>query len=160
MQITEVKIFPTKGKDGKLKAFASMTIDDWFVVRNVKVISGSSGYFVAMPSRKAVNNCPVCNNKNVVGSNYCNECGKKLEKNEEDANRKIHMDVAHPIRQECRLYIQETILDAYKKETTETESASYESEQEECSEREENRENAEVYAGEEVKAEEDKDIAL
>ncbi len=54
MKITEVRIFPTESKDGKLKAFATMTFDDWFVVRNVKIIQGNNGFFVAMPSRKAI----------------------------------------------------------------------------------------------------------
>ena len=60
MKITEVRIFPTESKDGKLKAFATMTFDDWFVVRNVKVIQGNNGPFVAMPSRKAMDPCPKC----------------------------------------------------------------------------------------------------
>lgn len=39
--------------DGKLKAYASVTFDDCFVVHNIKVIEGKSGLFVAMPSRKS-----------------------------------------------------------------------------------------------------------
>lgn len=50
MNITEVRI--TLRKEEKLKAFASITFDDCFVVRGLKVINGSQGYFVSMPSRK------------------------------------------------------------------------------------------------------------
>ena len=50
MEITEVRI--TLRNEEKLKAFASITFDDCFVVRGLKVISGSQGYFVSMPSRK------------------------------------------------------------------------------------------------------------
>ncbi len=50
MHITEVRI-SLRGED-KLKAFASITFDDSFVVRGLKVISGVQGYFVSMPSRK------------------------------------------------------------------------------------------------------------
>ncbi|MBD3393647.1 MAG: septation regulator SpoVG [Chitinivibrionales bacterium] len=50
MNITEVRI--TLRDEEKLKAFASMTFDDCFVVRGLKVINGSQGYFVSMPSRK------------------------------------------------------------------------------------------------------------
>ncbi|MEA3489448.1 MAG: SpoVG family protein [Candidatus Omnitrophota bacterium] len=119
MKITEVRIFPTESKDGKLKAFATMTFDDWFVVRNVKVIQGNNGLFVAMPSRKAMDSCPKCNFKNVRGSKYCNQCGAGLsfqlpdESSEKQSN---HMDIAHPITQECRVYIQDRILDAFKRE--------------------------------------------
>jgi stage V sporulation protein G len=50
VKITEVRI--TLRNEEKLKAFASITFDDCFVVRGLKVINGSQGYFVSMPSRK------------------------------------------------------------------------------------------------------------
>jgi len=55
MQITEVKIFPREGNDpesAKLKAYASITFDEAFVVRGLKIIDGKNGLFVVMPSRK------------------------------------------------------------------------------------------------------------
>ena len=131
MKITEVRIFPTESRDGKLKAFATVTFDDWFVVRNVKIIQGNNGLFVAMPSRKAMAPCIKCNFKNVRGSKYCNQCGAQLPQTEaaEDASRNAgnHMDIAHPITQECRVYIQDSILGAYKKEKDrqKTEGGSY-----------------------------------
>ena len=50
MEITEVRI--TLRNEEKLKAFASITFDNCFVVRGLKVINGSQGYFVSMPSRR------------------------------------------------------------------------------------------------------------
>ncbi len=50
MEITEVKI--TLRDEEKLKAFVSVTFDNAFVVRGMKVINGNNGYFVSMPSRK------------------------------------------------------------------------------------------------------------
>ena len=50
MDITEVHIFPVADK--MLKAYATFTIDDCFVIRDVKVIEGRKGIFVAMPSRR------------------------------------------------------------------------------------------------------------
>ncbi|MCD5383581.1 SpoVG family protein [candidate division WOR-3 bacterium] len=50
MEITDVRIFP-RG-EAKLKAFASMTFDDCFRVKGLRVVEGSNGLFVAMPSRK------------------------------------------------------------------------------------------------------------
>jgi len=52
MEITEVRVFPVKKADDKLKAFATITFDNCFVVRDLKVINGNSGLFIAMPSRK------------------------------------------------------------------------------------------------------------
>ncbi len=43
-----------KKDDQKLKAVASMTIDDCFVVHDIKIIEGNQGYFIAMPSRKTL----------------------------------------------------------------------------------------------------------
>ncbi len=50
MEITEVRV--TIRTDDKLKAFASITFDDCFVIRGLKVIEGNKGLFVAMPSRR------------------------------------------------------------------------------------------------------------
>ena len=120
MKITEVRIFPTKSKDGRLKAYATMTFDDWFVVRNVKIIQGNTGLFVAMPSRKAMDPCPKCGFKNAKGSRFCNDCGNGLKVTvpEDETSKKPldHMDIAHPIKQECRKYIQDKIIEGYEKD--------------------------------------------
>ena len=50
MQITEVKVFPVE--EEKLKAYVTITLDDCFIVRDLKVINGKNGMFVAMPSKK------------------------------------------------------------------------------------------------------------
>ncbi len=52
MQITDIRIRKME-KDGKMKAVASITIDDAFVVHDIKIIEGEKGLFIAMPSRKA-----------------------------------------------------------------------------------------------------------
>lgn len=52
MKISDVRIRFVKKDDSKLKAVASITIDDCFVVHDIKVIEGADGPFIAMPSRK------------------------------------------------------------------------------------------------------------
>lgn len=52
MKITDVRVRIVKKEDSKLKAVASVTFDDCFVVHDIKVIEGTEGYFIAMPSRK------------------------------------------------------------------------------------------------------------
>ena len=52
MQITDVRVRKV-AKEGKLKAVVSITIDEEFVVHDIKVIEGEKGLFIAMPSRKA-----------------------------------------------------------------------------------------------------------
>ena len=55
MNITDVKVFIREGNQNQLKAFVNIVIDDAFIVRNIKVIEGENGLFVAMPSRKLSN---------------------------------------------------------------------------------------------------------
>ena len=50
MEVTEVRVFPVN--EDKLKAYATITIDDCFVVRDLKIINGNNGFFVAMPSKR------------------------------------------------------------------------------------------------------------
>ena len=124
MEITEVRIFLKEGQDKKLKAYATLTFDKVFVVRNVKVIEGTKGLFVAMPSRRLKESCPKCHFKNVVRSKYCNQCGSALPMFEQKPivpgdNRQIqseHRDIAHPITSDFREYIQKRVLDAYEAE--------------------------------------------
>lgn len=52
MKISDVRVRIVKKDDSKLKAVASVTFDDCFVIHDIKVIEGSEGYFIAMPSRK------------------------------------------------------------------------------------------------------------
>ena len=122
MEITEIRIFPKEGQDKKLKAYATVTFDNAFVVRNIKVIQVIDGFFIAMPSRKLKNSCSKCGFKVEVGSRFCNHCGGAVNADArtvvEDPNAKAeHRDIAHPITQQFREYLQNKILEAYKKET-------------------------------------------
>ncbi len=51
MEITEVRVFPVNSEE-RLKAYATITIDSVFLIRDLRIINGNSGLFVAMPSRK------------------------------------------------------------------------------------------------------------
>lgn len=114
MDITEVKIFKKDTSDKKLRAFATVTFDDCFVVRDLKVIEGNKGLFVAMPSRRMKESCTKCGHRNVVRSKYCNNCGKMLEVNAAVSRQDEHKDIAHPITLACREAIQKVVLDAYE----------------------------------------------
>ena len=51
MEITDIRVRKVAG-EGKLKAYVTITLDNCFVVHNVKIIEGKTGVFIAMPSRK------------------------------------------------------------------------------------------------------------
>jgi stage V sporulation protein G len=119
MKVTNVSVKLAPESADRLKAFCTMTLDEEFVVRDLKVIEGTSGLFVAMPSRKLTDHCPKCGGKNHLRAKFCNDCGAKLGENrvsDEDAQGKLHADIAHPINSECRNRLQEQILDAYRDE--------------------------------------------
>ena len=104
--------------EDRLRAFCSITFDNCFVVRDLKIIEGSHGPFVAMPSRKLSHRCARCGNKNHIRSNYCNNCGSRLRDNrssggDDDTPNKLYADVAHPINQSCRDLIQHHVVEEY-----------------------------------------------
>jgi len=123
MEITEVRIFLKDSPDKKLKAYATVTFDNAFVVRNIKVIEGNSGLFIAMPSRKIKQPCPKCGFKNELRSKYCNQCAAVLPMVSRPANQDAatnsqleHKDIAHPITQSFREYLQKRVLEGYEQE--------------------------------------------
>ncbi|MFP4472860.1 MAG: SpoVG family protein [Candidatus Omnitrophota bacterium] len=120
MEITEIRIFPKEGQDKKLRAYATVTFDHEFVVRNIKIIQGTSGMFVAMPSRKMKFSCPRCRFKNEVGSKFCNQCGGTItaatEEGEARDAKADHRDIAHPITQKFRHYLQSEIFQAFDRD--------------------------------------------
>ena len=123
MEITEVRTFLKDSPDKKLKAYATVTFDNAFVVRNIKVIEGTSGLFIAMPSRKVRQPCAKCGFKNETRSKYCNQCGAQLPLvsrpiGQEGMNsaQSEHKDIAHPITQSFREYLQKRVLEAYQQE--------------------------------------------
>ena len=120
MVITEVRIKLMEDNNERLLAFCSVTFDDAFVVRDLKIIEGSKGSFVAMPSRKLTDRCGQCGYKNHLRARYCNQCGYKLDEDRaiRDANgrAKLHADIAHPINSACREVIQGAVIRAYQEE--------------------------------------------
>ncbi len=115
MEITEVRVSLREHEGRRLKAYATVTFDNSFVVRNIKVIQGNSDLFVAMPARKIKQFCPRCGKKVEMGSKYCSNCGAQIPPPKEEAQgrQSIHQDLAHPINQQFRDYLQSKVLDAY-----------------------------------------------
>lgn len=129
MEITEVRVKLVNIKDDRLKAFCSMTIDNEFVVREVKVIEGGGGHFVAMPSRKTSDHCEKCGGKNHLRAKFCNNCGSALSENrgkkDFKGQVKFHVDIAHPVSLKCRKRIQEKVIQAFKKEVEKSKQPGY-----------------------------------
>jgi stage V sporulation protein G len=123
VEITEVRIKlmeDNSGSNERLQAFCSITFDDMFVIRDLKIIEGAKGFFVAMPSRKLTDRCHHCGTKNHLRSRFCNQCGSRLDENrairDADGRAKLHADIAHPINSMCREKIQAAVLASYADE--------------------------------------------
>lgn len=125
MEITDIRVFLRDSSgEAKLKAYVTITLDNSFVVRNLKVIEGGKGLFVAMPSERTKELCPKCGFRNVLRSRFCNQCGTGLSAVSRPARERgpegqteapaEHRDIAHPITVECRQYIQRKVLEAYE----------------------------------------------
>ncbi len=129
MQITEVRIKLMEESEDRLRAFCSITFDNAFVVRDLKIIEGAHGPFVAMPSRKLTSRCSKCGYKNHMRSGYCNQCGCRLRTSaspsDEDSPNKLYADIAHPINQACRDMIQAAVIEEYQQELVRAQQPGY-----------------------------------
>ncbi len=120
MVITEVRIKLCEENNERLLAFCSVTFDNAFVVRDLKIIEGTKGIFVAMPSRKLTDRCPRCGGKNHLRARFCNQCGTRQDEQRAlratDGRAKLHADIAHPIHSAARELIQSAVVKAYTEE--------------------------------------------
>lgn len=133
MHLTEVRVKLCEGQTSRLKAFCSLTFDHAFVVRDVKLIEGNDGLFLAMPARKLSDHCPRCREKNHLKARFCSNCGVRLDENRylryqngNGQNRlKLHADIAHPIHAGCRQEIEQQVIQAYNDEVERSKQPGY-----------------------------------
>jgi stage V sporulation protein G len=120
VEITEVRIKLMEDASERLQAFCSITFDNSFVIRDLKIIDGANGPFVAMPSRKLTAHCPACGCKNHLRAAHCNQCGGRLSEDrlvkDEDGRAKLYADIAHPINSACREMIQQRVIQEFRLE--------------------------------------------
>ena len=120
MRITEVRIKLVPHATDRLLAFGAITLDGEFVIRDLKLIMGPTGPFVAMPSRKVTTHCPQCGQKIVLGANYCSRCGGRQPAagvvTSPDGRRRLYADIAHPITSASRMLVERTVVAEYERE--------------------------------------------
>ena len=120
MQITEVRIKLMENSEDRLRGFCSITFDDCFVIRDLKIIEGNNGPFVAMPSRKLTSNCFKCRTKNHLRARFCNHCGARLKSDslpqDSDGRARLYADIAHPVNAACREMIQNRVIEEFHQE--------------------------------------------
>lgn len=120
MNITEVRIKLLDNQPDKLRGFASITVEDCLVIRDLKIIEGTNGLFIAMPSRKLCDRCRSCGCKNHLRARFCNDCGKRLQSDrggqDERGRMRLYADISHPIHQQARNLVEERVLAAFRHE--------------------------------------------
>ncbi len=137
MEITDVRIRLLKDTSDRLKAFCTVTFDDEFVVRDIKIVDGTSGLFIAMPSKKVTFTCPTCRHRNQLRAKFCEECGQRLEEpsmGDGDGRDKLHRDMAHPITTEFRAKLQDRIIEAFNQEFANASDPDYQKSEDESEE--------------------------
>ena len=148
MKITDVRVKlapgadPHGGETGRLLAFCSITLDGCFVVRDLKLIRGENGPFVAMPSRKITARCEGCGGKNPLRANYCGECGAARNADPDapgiaqdaagGSRPKLYADIAHPINAGCRSRLEADVTAAWQKELSLASAPDYVCRYDEC----------------------------
>jgi len=119
MEITETRISLINKPNSRLRAYASVTFENSFVIREIRIIEGKNGLFIAMPSRKMQKPCPKCNFKNPVTNRYCGQCGSEIkmaEQKNQKSGPQQHKDIALPINTQFRDYLQKKIIEAYNQQ--------------------------------------------
>lgn len=89
MKITDIRVKLSKKDDSVLKAVASITIDDCFVVHDIKVLKGDNELYIGMPSKKVP---------------------------DATLGKDVHKDIAHPLNTETREMLKKLVLEAYENE--------------------------------------------
>jgi stage V sporulation protein G len=129
MELTEIRVKLAGSPEDKLRAYCSITLDNCFVVRDLKIIKGTKGLFVAMPSRKLSDLCPQCRAKNHLRARFCNECGHALVPDraarDDKGRSKLHADIAHPINADYREELQRRVLEAFEEELSRSQQPGY-----------------------------------
>ena len=129
MNITEVRVKLLENQPDKLRGFASITVEDCLVIRDLKIIEGSNGLFIAMPSRKLCDRCGSCGSKNHLRARFCNDCGRRLraERGSQDERGRVRLyaDISHPIHQGARSFVEERVLRAYREEVERSKEEGY-----------------------------------
>jgi stage V sporulation protein G len=140
MRLTDIriKLCDAHNQNSRLKAFCALTFDNTFVIRDVKLIEGNDGLFLAMPSRKLADHCPRCGDKNHLRARFCNNCGGQLDENRYlryqqgnghsmggNGRLKLHADIAHPINAECRQAIERDVVTAFHDEVEKSKQPGY-----------------------------------
>ena len=93
MEITSVWVRKNKNEESRMKAKVSVTLDDCFIIRDIRIVEGKNGLFIQMPSKR-VNRTP-----------------KETEETEERVSN--YVDIVHPINKETRTMFEDAIFEAY-----------------------------------------------
>lgn len=120
MDISEIRIKLVGDSEDRLRGFCSITFREGFVIRDLRIIEGESGLFVAMPSRKVTAHCPRCQTKNHLKARFCNYCGIRLPQLrlpvDPQGRPRLYADIAHPVTQEFRERLQRQVVDEFETE--------------------------------------------
>lgn len=129
MEITEVRIRLLEARRDRLRAYATITFDNTFVVRDLRVIEGGRGIFVAMPSRRLADRCPRCAGKNHLRADYCNDCGTRLPggrvPRDASGRQRLHCDVCHPVNKDARNGLERTVIHRFHEELSRKQAGLY-----------------------------------
>lgn len=108
MNVSNVRVHPVSGDRG-LEAVAGFIVDDWLVIRDVKVIRRNSGdRFLSMPQRVAFTRCVVCLLLTPADSNFCCRCGVRSRPKSPCGL----LNTVHPATSEARSELTAIILQA------------------------------------------------
>ena len=115
MRVTNVEV--SLNDRGCVRAFCRLTLDNEFVVQDVKLIETDRGTFVAMPNRRTTAQCLQCAARIANNSKFCSSCGSPVDRGSFSQERE-YCDIAHPINKQCREMIEQAVKAAVEEAST------------------------------------------
>ncbi len=115
LQITRVQVIVLPPGEQPLCGYCSVTLNECFVIHDLRILRGPDRLFVAMPSRKRTWPCQTCGHRNQVQARYCNACGASLREPAPAGAagataERVHVDIAHPLTSEFRQRLQDAVI--------------------------------------------------
>ena len=122
MRITNVEIKLAAAVERPCLAYATITFDGCFIVRDLRIIAGANGPIVVMPDRVKCDHCPACRHKTPIMDKFCGKCGLRLAVGRDVAlevmangKAKRYYDVAHPLNSSCREVVNAAVLGEFRR---------------------------------------------
>ena len=106
-----------RSAESSVRAYVTMVVDGWLVIKDIRIIECNQRLLVAMPNKERPSKSP-CGHSNYHSARFCCTCGQRLE-NRCRRDEVSYIDVAHPTNRQSRTAMEQELLAAYDRQCQE-----------------------------------------